>query len=110
MQFDARVAAMPDYFRRTRWLYDTLRDYPRLRVNPAQPQANMLHIHVPVERDRLLQIRNEVAARRGVWLLNRAAHAQLPGASYTEWYVGDNLLALPDEEVRRALALWSDAL
>ena len=110
MQFDARVAAMPDYFRRTRWLYDTLRDYPRLRANPAQPQANMLHIHVPVERDRLLHIRNEVAARHGVWLLNRAAHAQLPGASYTEWYVGDNLLALPDEEVRRALALWSDAL
>ncbi len=110
MQFDARLAAMPEYFRRTQWLYDTLRDYPRLRANPSQPQANMLHIHVPVERDRLLQIRNEVAARHGVWLLNRAAHAQLPGTSYTEWYVGDNLLALPDEQVRHALALWSDAL
>lgn len=110
MQFDARLAAIPDYFRRTQWLYDILRDYPRLCANPAQPQANMLHIHVPVERERLLQIRNEVAARHGVWLLNRAAHAQLPGASYTEWYVGDNLLALPDQQVRQALALWSDAL
>ena len=70
----------------------------------------MLHIHVPVERDRLLDIRNTVAARHGVWLLNRAAHAQLPGTSFTEWYVGDNLLALPDEQVRHALTLWSDAL
>lgn len=110
MQFDARLAAMPEYFRRTHWLYDTLRDYPRLRANPAQPHANMLHIHVPVDRDRLLQIRNEVAAHHGVWLLNRAGHAQLPGTSYTEWYVGDNLLALSDEQVRHALTLWSDAL
>lgn len=110
MQFDARLAAMPAYFRRTQWLVDALRDFPRLRPNPARPQANMLHIHVAVERERLLEIRNEVAARHGVWLLNRAAHAQLPGASYTEWYVGDNLLALTDEQVRHALTLWSDAL
>jgi len=110
MQFDARLVAMPGYFRRTQWLYDTLRDYPRLRANPSQPQANMLHIHVPVERDRLLEIRNEVAAKHGVWLLNRVAHAQLPGTSYTEWYVGDNLLSLSDEQVRQALSLWSDAL
>ncbi|WP_426317896.1 threonine aldolase family protein [Pseudoduganella sp. R-43] len=110
MEFDARLAAMPEYFRRTQWLYDTLRDYPRLRANPARPHANMLHIHVPVERDRLLQIRNEIAAQHGVWLLNRATHAQLSGASYTEWYVGDNLLALSDEQVRHALTLWSDAL
>lgn len=110
MQFDARLAAMPEYFRRTQWLYDTLRDYPRLRANPSQPQANMLHIHVPVDRDRLLEIRNEIAAKHGVWLLNRVAHAQLPGTSFTEWYVGDNLLSLSDEQVRQALSLWSDAL
>lgn len=110
MQFDARLAAMPDYFRRTQWLYDTLGEFPKLRANPARPHANMLHIHVPVARERLLEIRNDIAARHGVWLLNRAAHAQLPDSSYTEWYVGDNLLALPDQQVRQALALWSDAL
>lgn len=110
MQFDARLEAMPAYFRRTQWLYETLREFPRLRVNPAQPQANMLHIHLPVGRERLLEIRNEIAARHGVWLLNRTAHAQLPGTSFTEWYVGDNLLALPDEQVRHALTLWSDIL
>lgn len=110
MQFEARLAAMPACFRRTQWLYETLQDFPRLRPNPAQPQANMLHIHVPAAPARLLEIRNHVAAQHGIWLLNRAAHAQLPGTSYTEWYVGDNLLALPDEQVRHALTLWSDAL
>ena len=43
---------MPAYYRRTQFLYDVLRDHPLLRVNPAQPQANMLHIHLPVSRDR----------------------------------------------------------
>jgi threonine aldolase len=48
MQFDARLAAMPDYFRRTQWLYETLREYPLLTPNPARPQASMLHLHLPV--------------------------------------------------------------
>jgi threonine aldolase len=110
MQFDTRLAAIPECLRRTQQLYDMLRDFPRLRANPSQPQANMLHIHVPVARERLLQIRNEIAQQHGIWLLNRAAHAQLPDSSYTEWYVGDNLLALSDQQVRHALTLWSDAL
>jgi threonine aldolase len=110
MQFDARLAAMPDYFHRTQWLYDTLRDFPRLTPNPARPQANMLHLHMPVSRERVLEIRNEIAERHGIWLFNRACHSLLPHHSYVEWYVGENMLKLSDEAVRRALAVWSDAI
>lgn len=110
MQFDERIAAMPAYFRRTQFLYDVLAAYPVLRVNPARPQANMLHIHLPVSRERALAIRNTIAADHKIWLFNRASHAALPDTSYIELYVGDNLLGMPDADVKRALHIFADAL
>lgn len=104
MQFDARLAAMPACFERTVWLYEALRGYPALKVNPAAPQANMLHLHLPVSRERALAIRDRMAAEEGFWLFNRASHAALPDASYVEIYVGDNLLQADDAAVRSALA------
>ena len=110
MQFDARLAEMPAYFQRTLWLYEVLREFPLLVPNPAAPQANMLHLHLPVSRERALEIRHQIAERHGVWLFNNANHAMLPNRSYAEIYIGDNLLTLPDERVREILALWSEAL
>jgi threonine aldolase len=105
MQFDQRLAAMPALFRRTEWLYDLLRDFPALRPNPGRPQANMLHLHLPVSRDRALAIRNEVAREQRIWLFGRAAHGALPDSCVIELYVGDNLATLPDARVREAFAL-----
>ena len=105
MQFDARLAAMPAYFKRTAFLFDALRAHPEIRVNPARPAANMLHLHLPVSRERALAIRERLAERHGVWLFNRISHGTLPDTSYFELYVGDNLLHAPDEKVVEALAL-----
>lgn len=105
MQFDARIAAMPQYFARTEWLYQLLKDYPTIAVNPARPQANMLHLHLPVSRERAIAIRNQVAEQHGIWLFGRASHAALPNHSVVEWYVGDQLLEMADDTVRKALDL-----
>nr|WP_229256094.1 beta-eliminating lyase-related protein [Duganella fentianensis] len=110
MQFDRRLAAMPDYYARTVWLYETLRDFPLLVPNPAWPQASMLHLHLPVSREQATEIRNRIASEHGIWLFNAANHAPLPEHSYVELYIGDNLLALPDQRVRDILALWSAEL
>ena len=110
MQFDERLAAMPAYFERTQWLYTLLQDFPAIRVNPASPQANMLHLHLPVARDRALALRDELAREHGIWMFTRAAHAALPGTSYIELYVGDNLLNMPDAQVRHAFTLFTAAL
>jgi threonine aldolase len=110
MQFDQRVAAMPVYFERTLWLAEILRVHPAIRVNPERPQANMLHLHLPVSRERALAIRNTLAAEHKIWLFTRASHAALADASYVELYVGDNLLHAPDDAVKHALALFAGAL
>jgi threonine aldolase len=110
MQFDQRLAAFPAYFERTQWLYGELRAFPLIRPNPAQPQANMLHLHLPVSRERALAIRNQLAEQHGIWMFGRASHAALPGASVVELYIGDNLLGMPDQAVRDALAKFSAAL
>ncbi|MFC5460698.1 threonine aldolase family protein [Massilia niabensis] len=110
MQFDARLAAMPDYFRRTQFLHEALRDHPLIRVNPATPAANMLHLHLPVSRERALAIRAELAERHGIWLFNRVSNGVLPDTSYFELYVGDNLLDMPDDRLREALAIFARAL
>ena len=110
MQFDARLAAMPAYFKRTEWLYDQLAAFPLLRPNPARPQANMLHIHLPVSQARALELRDAIAREHGVWLFGRANHAALPETSYVEIYVGDNLLEMEDGKIIEALKLWSEAL
>lgn len=110
MQFDQRLAAMPALFRRTEWLFEVLRDYPSMKPNPARPQANMLHLHLPVSRERALEIRNRIAAEHQVWMFGRAASAALPDASVVEIYVGDNLAGLSDQRVRDAFAILDAAL
>jgi threonine aldolase len=110
MQFDQRLAAMPDYFRRTQFLHEALRAHPCIRVNPAAPQANMLHLHLPVGRERALAIRDELALEHGIWLVNRVAHNALPDTSLVEIYVGDNLTAMDDDTLRAALALFAAKL
>lgn len=104
MQFDARLQAMPAYFRRTLWLYQLLRHFPHLRPNPAAPQSNMLHVHLPVGREQALALRDAMAREHGVWLFQRAANAALPDSSVVELYVGDNLMRADDDTVRAALA------
>ena len=110
MQFDARLAAMPACFARTRFLYEVLAEHPAIRVNPAAPRANMLHAHLPVSRERALEIRRDIAERHGIWLFNRVNHAALPDSCYFELYVGDNLLAAPDARVREGVRALAEAV
>lgn len=87
-----------------------LREYPALKLNPARPQANMLHIHLPVGRERAGAIRNGIAEEHKVWLFGRVASGALPDSSVIGLYVGDNLARLPDSEVRQAFSLPAAAL
>lgn len=110
MQFEQRLASMPTCFQRTVWLYELLKAYPQLTANPATPHSNMLHLYMPVAADVANGIRNRIAKEHGIWLFGRAVHAALPGHSMFEWYVGDQLMQMPDDKVRQALDLLSAAV
>lgn len=105
MQFEQRLAAMPDYYARTLWLYECLKAYQQLTPNPAAPQSNMLHLYLPVSKEKATEARNAVARDHGIWLFGNAVNTALPDQCMFEWYVGDQLLAMPDAEVRRAIDL-----
>jgi hypothetical protein len=70
----------------------------------------MLHVHLPVSRERALEIRRELARDHGIWPFNRVSHGMLPDTSFFEIYVGDNLLDAPDGRVREAVALLAAAV
>ena len=105
MQFDKRIAEMPAYFQRTLWLYGLLKSYSQFVPNPATPRSNMLHLYLPVSSDHAMAIRNRIATQHGIWLFGRAVPTAFSEQCMFEWYVGDQLLQMPDDVVRRALDL-----
>jgi threonine aldolase len=109
-RFDIRLQKMPLFLQRAKEVALILAEYPELRINPAQPQVNMLHIYCNVSRDRLTAIRNALAEEQGVWLFGGARHAALPDQSSFEWYVGESLLQMPDAGLRRILDLMAARL
>ena len=110
MQFEKRIAEMPAYFHRTMWLYELLKSYPQFTANPATPHTNMLHLYLPVAAETANTIRNRIAKEHGIWLFGRAVNTALPGQCMFEWYVGDQLLQMPDDTVRTALNLLGHAV
>ncbi len=110
MHFDTRLAAMPAWFARTQWLYAQLPAHPLLTPNPAQPHCNMLHLHLPLAREALMDIRDRIAQEHGIWLFGGAQSSAMPGHSCIEWTVGENLMAMADDRVREILGLFSDAV
>lgn len=103
MAFDERLAQLPACLERTRTIYRMLRQFPSLRANPATPQVNMLHLHLPLTPERATEVRNRIAEQQGIWLFNQAVHGALPGHSVFEWYVGDQALAASEARLHEAL-------
>ena len=99
MRFDERIAMMPALYDGAIQLAHALAVLPRLRVNPAAPQTNMLHLHFDADPRVLRAARDRVAEEDGVWLFGGSRVSGTPGWSVVEIYVGDNLLALEDRIV-----------
>lgn len=97
MRFDQRLALMPALYQRSLAFAAALGQRPALRVNPTVPQANMLHLYVAAPAEAVMQARDALAQATGYWLLDHVRPAEVPGWSLTEIYVGDRLLALPDD-------------
>lgn len=99
MRFEQRLALLDACYQRTLGLAQALAALPGVRVNPAVPQGNMLHVHLDAPADALNEARDALAQAEGCWLMGAARPAEVPGWSIVEVTVGDNLLALEDAQV-----------
>lgn len=96
MRFDERLATMPALFVRAKTFAVALASVPGLRVEPRVPQVNLLHLFIDAPADAVLDARDRIAEDAGAWLVDRPRAADVPGWSFAEIYVGDQLLALDD--------------
>jgi len=99
MRLEARLAQMDACYARALSLAEALADVPGLRVNPARPHTNMMHLYFAASAETVMERRDEIAARDGLWLIGGARPAEVPGWCTTELYVGDTLLDLDDATV-----------
>jgi len=99
MRLDARLAQMDACYARAVGLADALSGVAGLTVNPATPHTNMMHLYFEAEAEAVMDRRDAIAERDGVWLIGGAKPAEVPGWSVSELYVGDTLVSLADGEV-----------
>ncbi len=102
MRFDQRLERMPAYFARTLEFAKALEGLPGVKVLPNPPQVNLVHLHFDMPAQRWEAARDHLAAGDRIWL-GRARNPKDAEKTEVEVYVGEGLMALPDEEVLAAL-------
>lgn len=102
MRFDRALKQMPEYMRRTKAVYETLKDIPRISFCPAPPLVNMFHLYINAPAEKLKQARDEIAKKSKIWIANSFQQTPLENLSYTEIYVGEGLLQIEDNELSNA--------
>jgi threonine aldolase len=99
MRLEARLAQMDACYARAVSLAEALEGVEGLKVNPAKPQTNMMHLYIEAPTEAVLQRRDEIAERDGVWVVGGARPAEVPGWCAAELYVGDTLVGLDNAVV-----------
>jgi threonine aldolase len=99
MRLEARLAQMDACYARTLSLAKALEDVPGLKVNPATPHTNMMHLYFDAPAEAVMQRRDEIAQREGVWAIGAARPVEVPGWCAVELYVGDTLIDLDNAVV-----------
>ena len=104
MRLDARLGALDACYARTLSLAEALGGVTGLRINPARPQTNLIHLYFDAPAQDVTDRRDAIAERDGVWVIGDARPADTPGWSFCELYVGDTLAELDNETVAARFA------
>lgn len=95
--FEDNLACIPDAVGYARKLGPMLGTLDGVRVNPATPQSAMFHLHIDVERDRLVEVLADYAGRHDVIALPKPRAVDDDGNSVCEIAVGRSTLAQPPD-------------
>jgi threonine aldolase len=101
MRFDPALEKMPEYFLRTRKAFETLKNISEIYICPNPPEVNMFHLYFSFSAEKLTRARDIIAGEDKIWTANRFQKTTLENLSYTEIYVGEGLLEIDDEELKR---------
>lgn len=99
MRFEHRLGLLEACRLRAVELARGLSGLTGVRINPAMPQTNMLHAHLEARAEALNDARDAVAKTEQWWLFGAARPTDVPGWSYVEISVGDQLLKLDNAMV-----------
>jgi threonine aldolase len=99
MRLDARLAQMDACYARALSLAGALAGAPGIKINPATPHTNMMHLYFEAPAEAVTERRDAIAARDGVWVVGGPKPAEVPGWCVSELYVGDTLLGLDNAQV-----------
>jgi threonine aldolase len=99
MRLEARLAMIDACYARALSLAESLSSVSGLRVNPAKPHINMMHVYMAGPAETIMERRDEIAARDGVWLIGAPRSAEIPGWCMTEINVGDTLIEHDNDQV-----------
>ncbi|MEM1450715.1 MAG: beta-eliminating lyase-related protein [Planctomycetota bacterium] len=94
MQFDERLARMPEYHAHAVAIAEAAGAVEGVTTLPRVPHVNLMHVFVALDADAAYVARDRVAEEHGVWLFNQVKDAEIPGHVRFEWYVGDNALEI----------------
>ena len=100
-RFDSAIEQMPKYYERTKEVYEILRNIEGISFCPNPPQVNMFHIYFDAPAEKLSAARNKIAEEDKVWLANNIQKTALENLSSTEIYVGEGLLQIGNDELKR---------
>jgi len=99
MGLETRLNKMSDYHKRALSLAAALSGISGLTIKPAIPQTNMFQIFINTDVETLKTAQSQIAEQDGIELCRAIFASDVPNFSYTEIVVGDNTLALSNEEL-----------
>ena len=106
--FDDNLGSVDEAVAYARILGPMLATLPGIRVNPDPPQSAMFHLHIDIDRERLLEATAEYARVHDVIVLPDPRAVDKHGCSICEISVGRSTMAHPPEfwrdHLRAALA------
>jgi threonine aldolase len=97
--FDRRLSKMTEYRNRALSLAAALSELPGMTLKPPIPHTNMFQVFLNTDAETMKTAQSQIAEQDGIDLCRAIFAADVPGWSYTEIVVGDNTLALSNEEL-----------
>ena len=91
---------VPLYCARAREIAQTLSQFENVAVTPNPPPANMMHVYVRGDRERLQESALRVSEETRVWMPAGWNVSEIPGWAMFELSCGEGSLSITDDEVR----------